>query len=108
MEPRWGDQTLFGSSRFIGSLERFDLFILADSDVNHPWVLVIWGPHFTEYNRYQVQTIHIDFGGYWVPSADSDFPNEQELMHIEHFAMLFAPELGLVSRISSGRDADGT
>ena len=108
MEPRWRDFNQ--SNTFIGSFDRFDLWLAAHPirperpDV-YPWIYVTWGPAYSEYDRYRVNDTHLELQGFY---HEKSGPTEQDMLQIEHYLYLFAPALGLVSRLSEGSNADGT
>ena len=97
MEPRWKHGTALHGTNFLGAVERFDLWIVnyPAKDDTHTWVVVTWGPDYSEYNRYRILGVHLDLRGYWLQNGD---PTERDILLIEHYLSLFAPALGLVSR----------
>jgi hypothetical protein len=97
MEPRWTGQEFNRKNDFLGAVEQFDLWLVnyPAKDDTHTWVVVTWGPDYSEYNRYRILGVHLDLRGYWLQKTD---PTEQEILLIEHYLSLFAPALGLVSR----------
>jgi hypothetical protein len=81
-------------ARFVGSFERFDLYVSTFSS-GRRWVRVAWSNGPDDYESYPIEGRLVKFEPVW---EVKNSPSAHDLMLIEHYLSLFVPELGIKSR----------